>query len=326
MAADTLRVARRPVSGFTLIELLVVIAIIALLVGILLPALAKARNTARLVASLSNMRQITVAQQTYRTENKDTFPPSTMFYGPRWMTNAYWRNPALIPGGVPPLQLVNAPWSIGGKFCSQTFTAFGAADIPPQWRYLTPYTSPESQLTRAEPFNLAADQATPTRQNYQFEIWRAPADKRSMWRGWAQGQALTVDNSISAYDEVGSSYQQNYIWHTLFRLNNNENFSQAVATIDRANSKLRGEGFNPSKFVVISDQTAWIVINDGMGRQWKSDYGDNMKSVMGFFDGHSDYVQMERRTATADDVNAATGAGSMTSIKPYTYSFLIPTN
>ena len=314
--------------GFTLIELLVVIAIIALLVGILLPALAKARTTARLVKALSNMRQITVAQQTYRNENKDTFPPSTMFYGPRWMTNAYWRNPGLIPGGVPALSLVNGPWSIGGKFNNSFYSgvAGGAFDTPPQWRYLTPYTSPESLLARAEPFNVAADRATPDRQNYQFEIWNAPADKRSMWRGWVQGQALTVDDSISAYNDVGTSFQQNYVWHTLFRQSNNENFAQTVATIDRANARLRVEGFNPAKFVTISDQTAWIVINDAQQRFWKSDYGDNMKSVMGFFDGHADYVQMERRTATADDPNAPLGVGAMNSVKPYNYSFLVPTN
>lgn len=51
--------------GFTLIELLVVIAVIALLVGILLPSLGSARNTARRVACLSNTRQMAVAANMY---------------------------------------------------------------------------------------------------------------------------------------------------------------------------------------------------------------------------------------------------------------------
>lgn len=60
--------------GFTLIELLVVIAIIALLVGILLPALGAARAAARSTVSVSNLRQLGTVIHTYALENKDSFP------------------------------------------------------------------------------------------------------------------------------------------------------------------------------------------------------------------------------------------------------------
>jgi prepilin-type N-terminal cleavage/methylation domain-containing protein len=61
--------------GFTLVELLVVVAIIALLLGILLPSLGKAREVARDSVSLSNMRQVgSVAMANFLFEQKGLFP------------------------------------------------------------------------------------------------------------------------------------------------------------------------------------------------------------------------------------------------------------
>jgi prepilin-type N-terminal cleavage/methylation domain-containing protein len=59
---------RRGEQGFTLIELLVVIAIIALLVGILLPALGKARKTARAAVCMSNLRQYGTGNASYASD------------------------------------------------------------------------------------------------------------------------------------------------------------------------------------------------------------------------------------------------------------------
>jgi len=143
--------------GFTLIELLVVIAIIALLLGILMPALSKSRRIAKAIVCSNQMRQIGTAVLVYAQENEEYLPRSShsaaVFRSLRWgqaimpylgrgrykigvtdfndLLNGLYRCPADIRR--------NAAWSYGKNVwfelsSSETGALLGMASGPTYWK------------------------------------------------------------------------------------------------------------------------------------------------------------------------------------------------
>ena len=115
------RISPFPNPAFTLIELLVVIAIIAILAGMLLPALARAKDTAREISCLSNVRQIGLAYQGFLGDNADRYPA--------YVTER------TAPAGTPDTEADRAPYSYRQQLIPYIGASTNVFKCPngPQW-------------------------------------------------------------------------------------------------------------------------------------------------------------------------------------------------
>jgi prepilin-type N-terminal cleavage/methylation domain-containing protein len=257
-------------AGFTLVELLVVVAVIALLIGLLLPALTKAREQGRLMICLNNARTITMAANSYAADNDGLWPVFPCFINKQ-------ANVALFNS-----------WDYGGKTTSSYWTgptAFRAVNDTP----LNTYVEPERPLM------------DPPGGRMELPTYRCPSDPGTLQRKfWSPG--TTPDPTITSYDDVGTSYHMNVQWwyEAARRAGINANGSGTLPMWSHYEKMFKVANFrSAARFSWMYDQSMDFIAVGGFEKM--GDHGGENKATASFMDGHVVYLTVTPKAAETQD-------------------------
>lgn len=265
--------------GFTLIELLVVVSIIALLISILLPSLTRAKEQAKLVTCQSNISGVGKTLVTYIIDLNKL---------PIFCTDT--NNDGSCEGW--------ASWTFGGwsgKNRAYWKTAAPYGNVETAKRPLTAYALKGGSITAQK------DDVTPTEET---PYYKCPSDRVSAQ--WQWGDTDLVE-SLSAYDDVGTSYQMNWAWWWQVSSNadgaypvpNGEDAFDYQSDIYGPKMFLGQMAKHPARFIAMFEDPMDYGLNTGSqtlaGIQTLGFHGKFSKHVAFYLDGHASSEYFDTR-------------------------------
>ena len=202
---------KSPRSGFTLIELLVVVAIIALLISILLPSLQQAREQAKIVKCLANMKTLGTAGVSYTLEFND-YAWGVQNRGGAYSFSVY--SESVWGGSIP--DKTNQQFDASGSTLGEPYTAqqFDVYKTPPRFRPLNKYIAPTLTWDCEVDPVLTTDRLTDGLPPSEIPgFFQCPSDSHP-YLPWV-GERNELPESVTAYpmwEYLGNSYCINWYW------------------------------------------------------------------------------------------------------------------
>lgn len=279
-----IRPRRRLSAGFTLIELLVVVAIIALLISILLPALSRAKEQAKITKCIANLRSIGQAMHMYFDDANEWFP----FSRQNWQSGRGTPLHGFYYGGHPGRRDPNDPGNWWGF-------------VRARWRD-TPKGRPFNSYLYANLSNQLDDpsqQGTPEfEQRRDMPTYQCPSDVGGFWNN----QTGNNESLKPTHWSTGSSYDLNYhfVWNWAARGIGGPSWWREFY-LERANNFVKKQlQHHASTFIILFespfDSAQWNYIpRRGWHRQ------SNRHSFL-FLDGHA-------ANMTTDTAQGSSGTG-----------------